>query len=149
MKLNLTPKLIYDEAELRLIAETIYDYDFGSAPKMNREMSGGTLALDNGKKWILKKESIEQINAVVKKLNAYESTDIADYNQLGKDIFNDAKKIMLDDAYTGELFDQIHNFFFGIENNMHTLMSTTTEDEAKIQVDELKTKFKDFHNYFE
>ena len=148
-KFNLMPKLIYDEAELRLIAETIYDYDFGSAPKMNREMSGGTLALDNGKKWILKKESIEQINAVVKKLNAYESTDIADYNQLGKDIFNDAKKIMLDDAYTGELFDQIHNFFFGIENNMHTLMSTTTEDEAKIQVDELKTKFKDFHNYFE
>ena len=148
-KFNLMPKLIYDKAELRLIAETIYDYDFGSAPKMNREMNGGMLALNNGEKWILKKESMEQINAVVNKLNTYESSDIADYNQLGKDIFNDAKKIMLEDAYTGELFDQIHNFFFGIENNMHTLMSTKSENEAKIQLKALKTKFKEFHNYFE
>ncbi|RED38183.1 hypothetical protein DFQ10_1114 [Winogradskyella eximia] len=148
-KFNLMPKLIYDEAELRLIAETIYDYDFGSAPKMNREMSAGTLALNNGEKWILKKESIAQINAIVTKLNSYEASDVEAYNQLGKDIFNDAKTIMLENAYTGELFDQIHNFFFSIENNMHTLMSTTTENEAKQQLEALKTKFKEFHNYFE
>ncbi len=148
-KFKLMPKLIYDDEELRLIAETIYDYDFGSAPKMNREMNGGTLALDNGKKWILKKESMEQINAVVNKLNTYESSNIADYNQLGKDVFNDAKKIMLEDAYTGELFDQIHNFFFSIENNMHTLIATKSATEAEIQLTALKTKFKEFYNYFE
>ena len=148
-KFKLMPKLIYDDAELRLIAEAIYDYDFGSAPKMNREMNGGTLELDNGEKWVLKKESMEQISAVVTKLNTYESTNIADYNQLGKDIFNDAKKIMLEDAYTGELFDQIHNFFFSIEDNMHTLMSTKSEADAKVHVTALKTKFKEFHNYFE
>ena len=45
--------------------------------------------------------------------------------QLGKDVFNDAKTIMLDDSYQDELFNQIHIFFAGIENNMHTLMSTT------------------------
>ncbi len=148
-KFKLMPKLIYDDAELRLIAEAIYDYDFGSAPKMNREMNGGTLELDNGKKWVLKKESMEQISAVVTKLNTYESSNIADYNQLGKDIFNDAKKIMLEDSYTGELFNQIHNFFFSIENNMHTLIATKSINEAELQVTELKTKFKEFHNYFE
>lgn len=148
-KFNLMPRFIYDDAELRLIAEAMYDYDFGSAPKMNREMSGGALALNDGKKWVLKKESLEQISAVITKLNAYESSNIADYNQLGKDVFNDAKKIMLEDAYTGELFDQIHNFFFGIENNMHTLIATKSEDEAKRQVTALKTKFKDFYTYFE
>ena len=83
------------------------------------------------------------------KLNTYESSNIADYNQLGKDIFNDAKKIMLEDSYTGELFNQIHNFFFGIENNMHTLIATKSINEAELQVTELKTKFKEFHNYFE
>ena len=67
-KFKLMPKLIYDDAELRLIAEAIYDYDFGSAPKMNREMNGGTLELDNGEKWVLKKESMEQISAVVTKI---------------------------------------------------------------------------------
>lgn len=148
-KFKLMPKLNYDDAELRLIAETIYDYDFGSVPKMNREMSGGKLTLDHGKKWKLKKESIAQISAVVTKLDTYEASNITDYNQLGKDIFNDAKKIMLDDAYTGELFNQIHNFFFGIENNMHTLIATTSEDEAKLQVTALKTKFKAFYHYFE
>lgn len=148
-KFNLMPKLIYDEAELRLIAETMYDYDFGSAPKMNMEMSDSALTLNNGEKWVLKKESIEQINAVVNKLNTYKASDITDYNKLGKDIFNDAKKIMLEDSYKDELFDQIHNFFFSIENNMHTLMSTTSENEAKTQIEELKPKFKDFYNYFE
>ena len=148
-KFNLMPKLIYDEAELQLIAETMYDYDFGSAPKMNMQMNGSALTLNNGEKWVLKKESIEQVNAVVKKINDYDSSAIADYNQLGKDIFNDAKAIMLEDDYTGELFDQIHNFFFGIENNMHTLMSTTSINEAETQLDALKTKFKEFHNYFE
>ncbi len=148
-KFKLMPRLIYDDEELRLIAEAIYDYDFGSAPKMNREMNAGTLELDNGKKWVLKKESMEQISAVVTKLNAYEASNIADYNQLGKDVFNDAKKIMLEDAYTGELFDQIHNFFFSVENNMHTLIATKSTEEAELQLTALKTKFKDFYNYFE
>ncbi len=148
-KFKLMPKLIYEDAELRLIAETIYDYDFGSAPKMRMQMVGGILQLDNDKKWVLKKESMEQISAVVNKLNNYKSTNILNYNQLGKDMFNDAKKIMLDDSYTGELFNQIHIFFFGIENNMHTLMATKSKNEAEKQLIELKNKFKEFYNYFE
>ncbi len=148
-KFKLMPKLIYDDIELRLIAETIYDYDFGSAPRMRTQMAGSMLQLNNGKKWIIKKESIEQMDAVVKKINNYRSTSIEDYNQLGKDIFNNAKNIMLDDSYTGELFNQIHTFFFGIENNMHTLMATKSIDEADKQLTELNNKFKEFHNYFE
>ncbi len=148
-KFKLMPKLIYEDAELRLIAEAIYDYDFGSAPKMRMEMMGGMLKLDNDKKWILKKESMEQVNAVVNRLDNYKSTSIEDYNQLGKDIFNDAKKIMLDDSYTGELFDQIHIFFSGIENNMHTLMATKSKNEGEKELTELKNKFKEFYNYFE
>ena len=56
---------------------------------------------------------------------------------------------MLDDSYTGELFNQIHIFFFGIENNMHTLMATKSKNEAEKQLIELKNKFKDFYKYFE
>jgi hypothetical protein len=148
-KFNLMPKLIYDDAELRLIAETIYDFDFGSAPKMRMQMTGGKIQLNNGKKWILKTASMDQIIVVVDKLNNYKSTNTEDYNQLGKEIFNDVKKIMLDDSYTGELFNQIHIFFFGIENNMHTLMATKSKNEANKQLTELKNKFKEFNNYFE
>ncbi|MGA9326207.1 MAG: hypothetical protein WBV47_09180 [Salegentibacter sp.] len=148
-KFNLMPKLIYDDAELRLIAETIYEYDFGSAPNIKMQMVGGRLQLDHGKKWVLKKESMDQINAVIKKISNFESTEISDYNQLGKDIFNDAKVLILDDSYTGELFNQIHIFFYGIENNMHTLIATKSKAEAEKQVTELKNQFKEFHNYFE
>ncbi|MFZ0489530.1 MAG: hypothetical protein WAM00_04745, partial [Salegentibacter sp.] len=63
---------------------------------------------------------MDQINAVIKKISNFESTEISDYNKLRKDIFKDAKIIILDDSYTGELFNQIHIFFYGIENNMHT-----------------------------
>lgn len=148
-KFQLMPKLNYDEAELHLIAETMYEYDFGSAPKMRMQMMGGTQQLDNGKKWVLTKESIEQINAVVLKINNFKSNNIEDYNTLGKEVFNDAKIIMLDDSYTGELFNQIHIFFYDIEDNMHTLIATKSINEADKQLAELKNKFKDFYNYFE
>jgi hypothetical protein len=56
---------------------------------------------------------------------------------------------MLDESYTGELFNQTHIFFDDIENNMHTLMTTKSKNEAKKQMTELNNKFKEFYNYFE
>lgn len=148
-KFKIMPKMIYDDDELRLIAETIYDYDFGSAPKMNIQIIGNTLELNNGEKWILKKESIEQINALVNKLENYKlSSNANNYNQLGKDIFNNVKKIMLEDSYSGKLFNQIHIFFFGLEDNIHILMSTASENEARQQLIEIKKQLKEFQNYF-
>ena len=148
-KFNLMPKLIYDDAELRLIAEAMYEYDFGASQKMNMQTMVGKLQLNNGEKWVLKEESMDQINAVIKKINNFNSTDISDYNQLGKEVFNDAKILILDDSYTGELFDQIHIFFSGIEENMHALIAAKSKAEADNQLRELKNQFKKFHNYFE
>lgn len=149
-KFKLMPKLIYDEKELRLIAETLYDIDFGKAPKVRMEMmSLNGMRLNNGKKWKLKPESIQQIDMVIIKVNDFESDNIADINQLGKEVFNNAKKIMLDDSYTGEKFNQIHLFFYGIEGNMHTLMAVTSIEEAENQLSELKMKLGDFNTYFE
>lgn len=147
-KFKLMPKLIYDGKELQLIAETLYDMDFGKAPKMTM-MGVNNIQLNNGKKWKLKSESIQQMDAVIKKVNVFKSDDIVDYNKLGKAIFNDAKKIMLEDYYTGEKFNQIHLFFSGIEGNMHTLMAIKSPGEAKKQLSELKIKLNDFKNYFE
>lgn len=148
-KFNIMPKLIYEEAELRLIAEAMYDYDFGAAPKMNMQNMLGNLQLNNGEKWVLKKESMAQINAIIKKINNFNSSDVSDYNQMGKEIFNDAKILILDDSYSGELFDQIHIFFGGIETNMHALIAAKSKAEGDKELTELKARFKEFHNYFE
>ncbi len=149
-KFKLMPKLIYDDKELLLISETLYDYDFGSAPKMRMQiLNSNGIQLNNGKKWKLKPESITLMEAVINKVNHFNSDDIADYNQLGKDVFSDVKKIMLDDAYTGEKFDQIHLFFYRIEDNMHLLMSIQSMNEARNQFSELKKKLNEFNTYFE
>jgi len=145
-KFNLMPKLVYDQEELRLIAEVLYDIDYGSAPKMRMNQD---LQLNDGKKWKLTKESMRQINAIINNLDDFQSSDISAYNQLGKDVFNEAKVIMLDDSYEGELWDQIHNFFSDIEDNMHALMATKSLIEAENEVVILKIKFGEFTNYFE
>ena len=85
-KFNLMPKVVYDQNELKTIVETLYDLDLGSMPKMHMKMGKG-LTLNNGKKWKLKPESIEQVQIIIKKLNAFESDNISDYNQLGKRCF--------------------------------------------------------------
>lgn len=145
-KFNLMPKLVYDQEELRLIAEALYDIDYGSSPKMRMNKD---LRLNNGKKWKLTKESLDQINTVKESLANFNSTAISDYNQLGKDVFNEAKLIMLDESYEGEVWDQIHNFFGDIEEDMHTLMATQSMDEAANELTILKIKFEEFSNYFD
>jgi len=144
-KFKLMPKVVYDEAELKKIAEALYDKDFGSAPKGNMN---ATLQLNDGKKWKLQPKSMKQIRAIQYKLSSFKSEDIAAYNQLGKDIFNEAKVIMLDDSYSGEIWEEIHVFFSGIEENMHNLMSTSSMGEAKNQVMVLKYKFIEFRKFF-
>ncbi|TBN04311.1 hypothetical protein EYD45_06745 [Hyunsoonleella flava] len=149
-KFKLMPKLIYKDADLRLIAETIYDYDFGSAPKARKRMLGtNKIQLNNGKKWKLSPKSVELMQEAIKKVNNFKSDNISDYNQLGKEVFNKAKQIMLDDAHTGEKFDQIHLFFYRIEDNMHLLMAIKSIDTAKFQFSELKRKLNEFDTYFE
>lgn len=147
-KFNVMPKVEYDQQELKLIAEAIFDTDFGSSHKRGKMHDEG-IALNDGSKWKLKKISMDQINDISNKLNAFSSDDLEDYNQLGKDIFNGAKKLMAEDAYEGEKFEQIHNFFHGVENNMRPLMATKSMDEAKGLVSELNVKFGAFGDYFE
>lgn len=147
-KFNLMPKLLYEDSELRLIAETLYEHDFGAAPAMAGQSPVGELKLNNGSKWVLKKETMERINAAMEKINSFDSSELSDYNRLGKEIFDDAKVILLDDSYSGELFDQIHIFFNGIENNMHGLIAAESKAEAEKQLSELKSRFEEFHTYF-
>ncbi len=147
-KFNIMPRVIYDQTELKLIVETLYELDFGSMPKMHMKMGNG-LSLNNGQKWKLTPASMEQVQTIIKKLNSFHSSNIADYNQLGKDIFDDAKLILLDKDYTGDLFDQIHFFFSGIEDNMHALIATKSIDVANKQVIIIINEFDNFNKYFE
>ncbi len=147
-KFNVMPKVVYDQTELRTIVETLYHLDLGSMPKMHMKMGNG-LQLNNGEKWQLKPESITQVQSILKKLNDFKSNNISDYNQLGKDVFDDAKMILLDKDYTGKLFDQIHFFFGETENNMHALMATKSIDVANKQIVILKAEFNSFNKYFE
>lgn len=147
-KFNLMPKLLYEDSELRLIAASLYEHDFGTAPAMANQNFPGKLKLNNGSKWILKKETVDRMDAALEKINSFKSNKLSDYNQLGKEIFDDAKVILLDDSYNGELFDQIHIFFNGIENNIHGLIAAKSKADAEVQLSELKSRMEEFHTYF-
>ncbi|WP_111710188.1 hypothetical protein [Lutibacter citreus] len=147
-KFNVMPKLIYNQDELKLIAETIYKYDFGAAPKMKMLMMG-ELQLNNGNRWKLKSETIKKLDSITNSLYTFKSNEIKEYNQFGKDLFEQAKFIMLDKSYTGDKFDQIHNFFNGVENDMHSLIEEKSIENAKTLVENMKTKFNNVYNFFE
>ncbi len=147
-KFNLMPNLGYDKEEIKLIAETLFDIDFGTMPKMKMEHSG-SLSLNNGEKWKLKPESMEAVNSIIEKLNSFQSEDVPAYNQLGSDVFDLAKTILLDSDYKGDLLDQIHFFFGSVEGNIHALEATNSADEAKQLVEKLKKQFAEFGKYFE
>ncbi|MCF6243244.1 MAG: hypothetical protein L3J74_18145 [Bacteroidales bacterium] len=147
-KFNLMPNLGYSKEDIQLIAETLYDADFGNMPKMKMNLSD-SLKLNNGKKWKLNKESIAAINGVIEKLNNFQSDKVADYNQLGKEIFDGAKTVLLDTRYKGEILNQVHFFFGSIEGDIHALEASSSVDEGKKLIENLKKQFAEFNNYFE
>jgi len=144
-KFNLMPNLRYTEDDLKIIAEIIYNTDFGTMQRMKKM---GSLELNDGKKWELKPKAIEQINEITAKINNFSSDNIEDYNQLGSEIFNKAKMMMLDKDYDDATLMQIKIFFHGIENEMHNLIGAKSIEKAKPITLGLETKFKDFYNYF-
>ncbi len=144
-KYDLKKKEGYKESELRLIAEALYDKDFGNFPKKKMNQF---LQLNEEKKWKLKPASIRDMQKIQNKINRFNSSDIALYNQFGKDVFDATKMILLDEAYKGDVYNQIHIFFSGIKENMHILMATKSMGEAKNQVMVLKIKFNEFRKFF-
>ncbi len=147
-KFNLMPKLAVADADLQLIAETLYSIDFGNMPKMHQK--GDTkLSLNDGKKWQLNATSKKVIADINKELADFKSDDIKAYNQLGKTIFNDAKKILLDKSYDDKTFAQIQNFFHNIEGNIHNLIAAKSIETAKQEQEILIKKFTKFNQFFE
>ncbi len=149
-RFKIMPKLIYDDKELQLIASALFETNFNNPGTMNRAaMQQAKLQLNNGKKWKLKKETMQKVNAVVSKLQGFHSGNLSEYHQLGKDVFNLSKTLLLDKSYKNDLYKQLQAFFHGIEENMHSLISAKDISTAQQQTVILKKKFNRFYQYFE
>ncbi len=146
-KFGLMPKLNYDKNEVKLIAETLYDMNFDKMPKMM--MMNEKPKLNNGKKWKLKKESIDKIHQLQKKVTAFRSDNIDDYHKLGKELLESAKFLLMDKSYTGELGDQIHVYFHSLEEPIHQLMKVKDLKKADVLVSVIKKKLLGFDKFFE
>ncbi len=146
-KFDVMPHLGYSDNEIKKIAATLFDIDFGKTPMM--KMEHASLKLNNGKKWKLNKNTIELIGAITEKTEMFRSENVEEYNQLGKEIFDKAKTILLDTSYTKETFNQLHSFFNNIEEPIHLLISAKSLNEAKKQQLILLNKFNKFYYFFE
>ena len=146
-KFNIMPKLAYADEDVKLIAETLYDIDFGVSPKMHN--NNQKLQLNNGKKWELDKTAITKVNTIIKKLNNFKSDDVNEYQNFGKEVFSTAKTILLDKNISNEKLEQLQAFFHNTEENMHDLIKVKTIEEGQKQQVILKGKFNEFLNFFE
>lgn len=147
-KFHIMPKLVYEKDELKLIAETIFETDFGDMPK-NMQNMHKSLSLNNGEKWEVKEETIIQIREVNKLLSTYDSEEIEDYNTLGKDVFDLAKVILMDKSYSEETFEALHSFFYSVESTIHNLIAETAVSKAEEEYNILVEKFENFDTFFE
>ncbi len=146
-KFNLMPKLPYEDDELRLIVEALYNMDFENVSKGAGHES--KLTLDNGTKWVVSAQTYKLVQEIDQNLESFSADKIESYNQLGKDVFGKMKFVLMDKSYTGELFDQIHAFFYGIEAKTHTLISEKDLAKAKELVPKLHAEVKIFYDFFQ
>lgn len=146
-KFKVMPKLVFEEEDLNLIAEALFEAEFGNMPKMNKNHHG-SLSLNDGEKWKIKADAIAKVNAISEKLNNFKSEDIKEYNKLGKEVFDEAKGLLLDKSYSEETFTQLHNFFNKVETNMHNLIAATSIEEAQIEHKMLIKRFSKFKDFF-
>ena len=144
-KFNLMPKLGYNKADIKLIAETLYDVDFQDIRMKHK----GNMTLNNGKKWAILAEDFNRIEKLNEQLKNFQSNQIDDYNNLGDAIFNTAKSVLLNEKYKGQVFKQLQRFFGNIEPNIHHLKEINSVDEGKITIKKLQQQFEQFDKNFQ
>jgi len=158
-KFKLMPPLAYPEEDLKTIAAYMFDHQMDKPAMMNqmkndKMMEGmraekSSVALNDGKKWKVDAATLKTISEVNNTLANFEGKEVADYHRLGKTIFTKAKQIILDENNKGEAFEQLHNFFHGLENNMHQLMEVKNVEEGEKYKGLLEVHARSFNTYFE
>ena len=158
-KFKIMPPLAYPEEDLRLIAEYIFDNEMDK-PVMMQQMHGNknsnqqmmqksVVELNDGKKWKIDAASMQTMKVVNDMLERFSANDVSDYHELGKEIFKKSKVVIMDENNQGPAFDQLHNFFHGIEGYMHKLMEVSTMKEGEKYKALLEIKARQFTDFFE
>ena len=172
-RFNLMPPLPIGDDKLKAIAEALYEKDFGTrmggghghgkgrghgkgqgqdngyGKGRGHNMMGGKMQLNNGQKWKLAGNDFNKIQEIQKKLQQNDLKDVNAYRQLGKDVFNSARSILLNKDYKDETLQQVQIFFHNIEEDMHNLMAVNTVEDGKKYQSVLQKKFAEFNDYFE
>jgi hypothetical protein len=149
-KFKIMPYMDYSDEDIRLIAETLYDVDFGSTPKGQHKHKGSKkLHLNKGKKWKLSEQAVANVKHIIEKLDRFESKEVADYQVLGKEIFNTAKTLILDKDIEADTFDQVQTYFHNVEGDMHLLMQVESIESAIEIKAKLQKRMNKFFDYFE
>ena len=152
-KFKIMPYMAYQEEDIQLIAETLYDFDFGVAfPKNDLKQRMATnqkLQLNSGNKWQLDATAITSVKNIIKELKDFDSQEVEEYQQLGNHVFNTAKTLILDKNTDAKALAQVQVFFHNVEDNMHQLMQVKTVEDGKEQRQILQKKFSKFFDFFE
>lgn len=157
-KFKIMPPLAYPENDLKIIAEYIFDNE-QEKPAMMQQMQGNkgnkkmtersVVALNDGKKWKVDETTIKTMNVVNQMLERFSANKVSDYHELGKLIFEKSKTVIMDNKNEGAAFEQLHNFFHGLEKNMHKLMEVTSMKEGEKYKALLELHARKFNDYFE
>jgi len=150
-KFKIMPYMAYSDEEIRLIAETLFNVDFGASPKgeLKQHNEKKKLQLNKGKKWKLSEQAIANVKGIINKLDQFHSKDLADYQDLGKQVFNTAKNLILDQNIEGEALDQVQIYFHNVENDIHLLMEAKTIEEAQDIKEKIQKRMSKFFDFFE
>jgi hypothetical protein len=142
---NLMPPLPIGNDKLEKIAGALYDMNFdgtmnGKRMFRNHKTTGAKQKLD--------KSDLEIIQQINHKLQQVRPESVTAYRNLGKEVFDKVKKVLLNKKYQGETLQQIQYFFHGTEELMHNLMAVNTVAEGEKYHKALQEKFASYRQYF-
>ncbi len=157
-KFKIMPPLAYPEDDLKLIAAYIFDNEMDK-PAMMRQMHGNNnqgrkmeravVELNDGKKWKVDAATLKSMETVNQMLERFSADKVSDYHELGKEIFSKSKSVIMNENNRGAVFEQLQNFFHGMEENMHNLMEVTNMEEGEKYKALLEVKARTFNDFFE
>lgn len=109
----------------------------------------GKLVLNDGKKWKVADNVLITMNEAKKLIDSFDGKTKEDYQKFGKDVFNITKQLLLNKENSGEIWEQLHNFFNKLEEDMHSLMSIKTIEEGEKLKNKISNKVEKFGDFFE
>lgn len=115
----------------------------------HKHMHSDDIVLNDGKKWVVDKDMIVYIRNMENDVTSFNNVGGADYKQLAKKLNDNIDLLTSNCTMEGQAHDELHKWLIPYMTMVEEFSEANQDDDTTEKIEELRSSFKTFNQYFE